>query len=78
MEPEGNFQGSTIQCDLCLNEFSYNLNGESPKEAGFVVCTRCEYHQPLTKGPRWRDMAVFATVVGSLYMITIAALILLK
>jgi|GEM_PF-6332794 len=80
MEPESTppIPQSAIQCNLCLNEITYELGNETSQEKGHVVCQRCDYRQPLTKGPRAKDMAVFAITVGTVYITTIVAVILTR
>ena len=69
---------SSIQCDLCLNEIVYELGTSTPSEIGHAVCPKCNYHQPLTKTPRRRDLAVFGVAISVVYITTIVAVFLTR
>lgn len=67
-----------VQCSLCLHEISIaDFNGEG-KTAAWVQCPRCDYHQPLEKLPRSRDILLFGGVIGAVYLTTIVAILLTR
>ena len=67
-----------IQCSLCLHEITLPGDSTEAKSRGWVQCPRCEYHQPLSKIPRGRDLAIFGGVIGAVYITTIVAVLLMR
>jgi hypothetical protein len=80
--PENNSSDATsqltIQCHLCLRDISYSNDDPTVIDKAYVVCPHCEYHQPTTRRPRGRDMAVFGVSIAAVYVTTIVAIILAR
>ncbi|HMS24140.1 MAG TPA: hypothetical protein PKB15_00380 [Acidimicrobiia bacterium] len=68
-------QTPAIQCSLCLHEITYTQEESS---SHYVQCPRCDYHQPLAKTPRGRDIAIFGGAVAVVYLTTIVALLIAR
>ena len=68
-------QTSGIQCSLCLHEIAVS---QEESTSHYVQCPRCDYHQPLAKTPRGRDIAIFGGAVAAVYLATIVALLIAR
>lgn len=69
---------NTIQCRLCLHDIdldSVQNETDGNKKVDWVVCQTCNYHQPLRKVPGIRDLLIFGGIIGTVYFLTIFAIL---
>lgn len=67
---------ASLQCSLCLHDIELPTDETIETVKGYVQCPRCDYHQPITKMPRSRDMVVFGVTIAVVYFATIVGVLL--
>lgn len=68
----------SIQCQSCLNEIIYSDSDQSVIDKNFASCSRCGYKQPIKSMPTGRDMAIFGSVIASVYFATIVFVLIIR